>query len=210
MRLENKFPRSYFARYDESDDGNFYIYPRLTVHIDDGAIRAVSKLFLEELPQNGRILDLMSAYKSHIPAELPVAELVGLGLNDDELRLNDQLSNYLVHDLNRHPQLPFASASFDACICTVSVQYLTRPVEVFAEVGRVLKPGAPFVVSFSNRCFPSKAVHIWVTTGDAQHVALVQSYFTHAGCFEDIRALDRSPNHWISDPLFAVIGRKAG
>jgi ubiquinone/menaquinone biosynthesis C-methylase UbiE len=135
--------------------------------------------------------------------------VVGLGMNEDELRLNEQLDDFLVKDLNDDPALPFADATFDGVVCTVSVQYLTQPVAVFAEVGRVLKPGAPFIVTFSNRCFPSKAVHIWVTTGDNQHTKLVQSYFEHSGAYSAIRSLDRSPSRWLSDPLFAVVGRKA-
>jgi SAM-dependent methyltransferase len=208
VQAEQRFPDHYFARYDENDDQVFYRYPRLTVHIDDAAIDALGKLFNEELPVNGTILDLMSSYRSHLPADIEPKHVVGLGLNEDELRLNPQLNEYHVHDLNREPALPFADAAFDAAVCTVSVQYLTRPVEVFAEIGRVLKPGAPFVVSFSNRCFPSKAVQVWVHTGDKQHVSLVRCYFEYAGCFEHIRTLDRSPRHWISDPLYAVVGRR--
>lgn len=210
MRLENSFPPGYFRRYDESDDRHFYLYPRLTAHIDDAACRAAGQLFREELPADGVILDLMSSYHSHMPADLPLARLVGLGLNEEELRLNDRLDEYLVHDLNATPRIGFADASFDGAVCTVSVQYLTRPVEVFAEVGRVLRPGAPFIVVFSNRCFPSKAVSVWVSTGDAQHMALVKRYFALAGGFADVRGLDRSPCRWLSDPLFAVVGRRAG
>ncbi len=209
MRPENAFPANYFRRYDESDDHDFYRYPRLTAHIDEQACAAVQRLFREELPPNGQVLDLMSSYVSHVPADLPVSRLVGLGMNEDEMRLNEQLDEYLVQDLNENPVLPFDAASFDGAVCTVSVQYLTQPVAVFAEVGRVLKPGAPFIVTFSNRCFPSKAVHIWVTTGDNQHATLVQRYFEHSGAFTDIRSLDRSPNRWLSDPLFAVVGRRA-
>jgi SAM-dependent methyltransferase len=207
LRLENSLPSSYFKRYDESDDSAFYLYPRLTAHIDDPACAALTRLLREEFPPDGRILDLMSSYVSHLPPDVPYAEVVGLGMNDHELRLNEQLHSSLVQDLNQNPILPFADASFDGAACTVSVQYLTRPVEVFAEVGRVLRPGAPFVVSFSNRCFPSKAVQIWVNTGDAQHLELVRRYFEVSGRFSDIRALDRSPRRWLSDPLYAVIGR---
>jgi SAM-dependent methyltransferase len=208
LRLENSFPPSYFTRYDESDDQHFYLYPRLTAHIDDAACRAVGQIFHEELPPHGRILDLMSSYHSHFPADLPVAHLIGLGLNGDEMRLNEQLDEHGIQDLNVTPQLGFPDASFDGVVCTVSVQYLTRPVEVFAEVGRVLKPGAPFIVTFSNRCFPSKAVQVWVSTSDAQHMALVKKYFALAGRFDEARALDRSPRRWLSDPLFAVIGKR--
>ncbi|MCG8350931.1 MAG: class I SAM-dependent methyltransferase [Chloroflexales bacterium] len=206
--MPNLFPRIYFARYDESDDCHFYTCPRLTTHVDDAAIAAIGQIFLEELPPSGRIPDLMSSYRSHIPPLLPVERLVGLGLNEEEMRHNPQLDEILIHDLNRQPQLPFADASFDGVLCTVSVQYLTRPIEVFSEVGRVLRPGAPFIVSFSNRCFPSKAVQIWMATNDAQHLQLVQLYFLHTRCFERIKALDRSPCRWVSDPLFAVVGRR--
>lgn len=210
MRREHSLPPDYFRRYDESDDRHFYLYPRLTAHIDEAACAAVGQIFREELPPDGQILDLMSSYYSHLPADLPVARLVGLGLNEEELRLNQQLDEYHVYDLNASPRLDFADASFDGALCTVSVQYLVHPVAIFAEVGRVLKPGAPFIVTFSNRCFPSKAVQIWVSTGDTQHMALVKKYFALAGCYRDIRGLDRSPRRWLSDPLFAVIGRRAG
>jgi SAM-dependent methyltransferase len=207
LRLEKSLPPSYFTRYDESDDRSFYVYPRLTAHIDEGACAAVTQLLREQLPAGGRILDLMSSYVSHLPQDVAYGSVVGLGMNDDELRLNEQLDERLVHDLNVNPALPFAERSFDGAACTVSVQYLTRPVEVFAEVGRVLKPGAPFVVTFSNRCFPSKAVQIWVSTSDRQHGELVRLYFELSGRFGAIQPLDRSPNRWLSDPLYAVVGR---
>ena len=207
LRLENSLPPSYFTRYDESDDRSFYVYPRLTAHIDEAACAAVTQLLREQLPPGGRILDLMSSYVSHLPAEVQYGGVVGLGMNEDELRLNEQLDEAVVHDLNLEPALPFPDGSFDGATCTVSVQYLTRPVEVFAEVGRVLKPGAPFVVSFSNRCFPSKAVQIWVSTGDRQHSELVRRYFELSGRFEEAQSIDRSPNRWLSDPLYAVVGR---
>lgn len=202
------FPRAHFARYDESDDRHFYRFPRLTVHLDDAAITALGHLFSEELPPDGVFLDLMSSFRSHFPPELPVNRLVGLGMNDIEMKQNPQLDEFLVHDLNKIPTLPFEDDSFDGVVCSVSIQYLTRPVEVFKEVGRVSKLGAPFIVSFSNRCFPSKAVHIWLAGNDHQHGALVHSYFEQASCFESIQVLNRSPRRWLGDPLFAVVGRR--
>ncbi|WP_129673663.1 class I SAM-dependent methyltransferase [Candidatus Chloroploca sp. Khr17] len=207
MRLEkNGLPANYFKRYDESDDRGFYLYPRLTAHIDEAASAATSQLFRELLPPGGRILDLMSSFVSHMPLEVTYAEVVGLGLNEEEMRNNAQLDACVIHDLNKEPHLPFDDASFDGAVCTVSVQYMTRPIEVFAEMGRVLRPGSPFIVTFSNRCFPSKAVQIWVNTSDAQHSILVRRYFELAGCFDEIVSLDRSPRRWLSDPLYAVVG----
>lgn len=207
MRLESSLPERYFKRYDESEDRHFYLYPRLTAHIDDAASAAVTGLFRELLPPGGRILDLMSSFVSHLPPEVAYGQVVGLGMNEEELRNNPRLDELVVHDLNADPALPFADDSFDGAACTVSVQYLTRPLTVFAEVGRVLRPRAPFVVTFSNRCFPSKAVQVWVSTGDRQHSQLVRRYFELSGAFDGVTCLDRSPRRWLSDPLFAVIGR---
>lgn len=206
MTVTDPFPARYFTRYDESDDTLFYTQPRLVVHIDDGAIAALQGYLQRTLPPDAEILDLMSSYRSHLPAGLPVRRVVGLGMNAEELRRNPQLSDFIVHDLNTNPELPYPTASFDAALCTVSVQYLVQPIAVFAEVGRVLKPGAPFVVSFSNRCFPSKAVQIWLHTGDNEHRELVKSYFDHTQRFERIEAYNLSPRRWWGDPLHVVTG----
>lgn len=200
------FPANYFARIDESDDADFYQVPRLVVHIDDDAIKATTRLYGEYLPADGDILDLMSIWRSHLPNQ-PFRSVVGLGMNEVELRENEQLSEYVVQNLNQNQRLPFEDQSFDGCTLTVSVQYLVRPVEVFAEVGRVLRPGAPFLTVFSNRMFPTKAVAIWRSLDDRGHLELVSRYYQAAGMFEPIEALDRSPRRW-SDPLYAVVGRK--
>ena len=109
----------------------------------------------------------------------------------------------MVHDLNREPALPFADASFDGAMCTVSVDYLVRPLEVFDEVARVLRPGAPFVCTFSNRCFPTKAIRGWLGTDDEFHVRLVAEYFHRSTGWDQPRAEQR-PTPTPGDPLFAV------
>jgi SAM-dependent methyltransferase len=199
----------FFEREDEAPDDDFYAEPRLVLHIDEPAIAAVGALYAELLPPGGEILDLMSSWRSHLPAAFSVGTLVGLGMNATELAENPQLDRAVVQDLNRDPRLPFESESFDGAINTVSVQYLTRPLEVFAEVHRVLRPGAPFIVTFSNRCFPSKAVRIWRSLGDAEHVQLVAAYFQASAAWTALHAEDRSPNPGRSDPLYAVHACKA-
>jgi SAM-dependent methyltransferase len=154
------------------------------------------------------LLDLMSSWRSHLPPTLGPREVTGLGMNAEEMGDNPQLTKSVVHDLNRDPRLPFGDGEFDGAACAVSVQYLTHPVLVFREVRRVLRPGAPFVVSFSNRCFFTKAVAVWVGTSDAQHRMLVRSYFEAAGGWGDVRDEDRSPDG-NGDPLYAVWGRAA-
>lgn len=207
-RGDGLYPPEYYRRVDESPDSQFYASPRLVVHIDDAAIAAVSRVYAEVLPKQGRLLDLMSAWRSHLPAGFEAAEVVGQGMNRTELAENPQLSSYLVHDLNADPRLPLEDDSFDGAMCCVSVQYLLHPVAVFREVHRVLRPGASFVVTFSNRCFPTKAVAVWQATDGQQHMDLVREYFEASAPWVDVAAENRSSLNPEHDPLYAVWGRK--
>ncbi len=195
-----------FDKQDDTPDTLFYRQARKVVHIDDGAIAAATRLYAEVLPAGGRILDLMSAWRSHLPTNVTYASVTGLGMNADELADNPQLSSFMLHDLNADPRLPFADGSFDGACCTVSVQYLQKPVEVFREVARVLTPGAPFAVTFSNRCFPSKAVGVWHALDDQDHIKLVTIYFQASKAWSDVRMQQRTPANHRGDPLLAVWG----
>ena len=207
---ESPFKPSFFEREDESPDGLFYNEPRLVVHIDDYAIEAARRLYGELLPRETPLLDLMSSYKSHLPTQLAWSRLAGLGMNEEELKANDQLTEFAIRDLNADPRFPYGDAEFAGAVVTVSVQYLTRPLEVFREVARVLQPGAPFVVTYSNRMFPTKAVRIWHALDDRERAGLIISYFKHAGGFGDARAENRGIDSGTNnDPLFAVWARKA-
>jgi SAM-dependent methyltransferase len=203
---DDLLPPEAYARHDESPDDQFYSFPRKVVHIDEGAITALGRLYAERLPAGGRVLDLMSSWRSHLPEDLRLREVVGLGMNAEEMAANPQLTRSIVHDVNLDARLPFADEEFDGVVCAVSIQYLTDPLSVFREVRRVLRPGAPFVVSFSNRCFPTKAVAVWLGTSDRQHVELVCAYFRAAGGWSDVTEEDRSPDD-LGDPLYAVWAR---
>lgn len=205
-----RFPPGFFRRFDEDDDAEFYRPTRLVTHIDDGAIAGVGALY-RELGVNGHVLDLMSSWISHF--EDPPEHLTILGMNDDELQANAAAAERIVRDLNRHPDLPFADGSFDDVVCCVSIDYLVRPLDVFAEVHRVLRPGGRFICTFSNRCFPSKAIRGWLDLADRQRVDLVAIYFdlvgnalTEAGLGGWSSAIrqERLPRGGPTDPLFAV------
>ena len=203
------FPPEYFSREDESDDGLFYTQPRFVVHIDELAIAAVGRVFREQIPADSVVLDLMSSWRSHWPEGHAKSRLVGLGMNAAEMADNPDLDDYVVHDLNRDPELPFGDDLFDAVVVTVSVQYLTRPIETFQQINRVLKPGGVFIVTFSNRMFPTKAVRLWRTGSDQGHLDLVGSYLEYAGEFEDMKGgLINPEDRGRGDPLFAVTARK--
>jgi len=200
------FPPGFFDRADPSSDAEFYSWPRMVTHIDAAAIAAVSDLY-EELAVEGEVLDLMGSWVSHF-RRTPEA-LTVLGMNAEELAANPQASATVIHDLNTDPRLPFASASFDAAVCCVSVDYLTQPVEVFADVARVLRPGAPFVCTFSNRCFPTRAIRGWLAASDEQRGEIVATYFRLAEGWDAPVVSRRTEPSRLGDPLFAVWARRS-
>jgi hypothetical protein len=86
----------------------------------------------------------------------------------------------------------------------VSVDYLTRPVEVFAEVGRVLRPGGRFVTTFSNRCFPTKAIYGWLANDEPTRCRIVETYFAESDAFDPATVDVRLAPGTGGDPLYAV------
>jgi len=222
-------PPSLFTRIDETPDELFYAAPRFVTHIDEAAIAGVTGIYREYFPAGGAILDLMSSWISHLPADVTYGRVIGLGMNRDELAANPRLESFVVQNLNTEPRLPWGDGEFDAAGICVSVDYLTRPVEVLRECGRVLRPGGPLVITFSNRCFPTKVIAAWQMLDDVGHQALVARFLAEAGNWTAIEILDRSPgilgrdvggDAWESsgdeaapaggDPLYAVIARSTG
>lgn len=196
-----------FRREDETPDGEFYVTPRFVQHIDDRAIAAVTQLYREYLPPGGEVLDLMTSWVSHLPEDVSYARVSGLGMNEEELSNNPRLDDHVVHDLNDNPTLPYPEGEFEAAAICVSVDYLTRPVEALRDLGRVVRSGGPLVITFSNRCFPTKAVSAWLELDDRGRVGLVEDYLRRAGEWHDIHSMDRSPDHPFADPLYAVAAR---
>jgi len=208
MEDELGLPRGAFTRLDDEDDEVFYEPPRLVCHIDEGAIAAVTGFYRDVLPPGGVLIDLMSSWVSHLPPEIEYAEVIGHGMNTAELAANPRLNRWFIQNLNRETSLPLGDASLDAAMICVSIQYLQQPLAVLREIARALRPGAPLVVSFSNRCFWTKAVAIWRALDDDGHAHLVERYLRGAG-------FPRIETHrlaeWVedvSDPMFAVIGWK--
>jgi SAM-dependent methyltransferase len=195
-------PEAAFEKADPTPDAAFYAQPRFVTHIDDKAIATITQSYRELLSPGDIVLDLMSSWVSHLPMEIPCT-VVGHGMNAEELAANPRLSRWFIQDLNDDPALPLDTGWFNAvCLC-VSVQYLQRPVEVFREVARVLRPGGRFVVSFSNRCFPTKAVAIWQALSGPDQQRLIAAYM-HAAGFAAVAT--RSHTSADSDPVWQVIG----
>lgn len=199
-------PPEALAKEDPSDDALFYRPARLVHHIDDVAARALTAHYAERLAPGADVLDLMSSWVSHLPAleDAPIGHVLGHGMNAEELAANPRLDRWWVQDLNRDPVLPLPDASRDAVLACVGVQYLQRPVEAFAEVARVLRPGGRVIVSYSNRCFPTKAVAAWLALEMRGRAGLVARYLEAAGMAEvtaQVLADGRT-----SDPLVVVEG----
>ena len=206
MEEQHGLPSGAFTKLDAEDDEFFYEPPRLVCHIDDGAIAALTALYCRVLPADGVLLDLMSSWVSHLPPEIDYAEVIGHGMNAAELAANPRLNRWFIQNLNRDTKLPLADASLDAAMICVSIQYLQQPVVVLREVARLLRRGSPLVVSFSNRCFWTKAVAIWRALDDEGHARLVERYLRDAGF---ARIETHRLAEWVedvSDPMIAVVG----
>jgi len=213
------FSAKAMQRKDESPDNLFYSEPRYVQHIDDTAIEMIKNTYGRFLKDDMHVLDLMSSWQSHLPDRLRLKRLAGLGLNEQELIRNRRLSERVVQDLNLNPKLPFESNSFDAVLCTVSIEYLVDPLAVFDEVSRILRPDGYFIVTFSNRWFPTKAIHIWQELHEFERMGMVLEYFLRSERFHNlqtysIRGLPRPhddryyPEFRFSDPVYAVWGQK--
>lgn len=194
-----------FRRMDETSDEQFYRIPRFTSHIDQGAINAVTELYRQHFPPNSDILDLMSSWLSHLPEDISYNHVVGLGMNEREMARNKQLDDWVIHDLNINPRLPFQEDSFDAGAICVSIDYLIDPVAVLKDMNRVLKKGSPLIITYSNRYFESKATAAWLYLSDEQRAYLIKSFLEKTECFNDIKLMDCSPEY--GDPLYAAIAK---
>ena len=186
-------------------------------HLDSTALQQLQNFYTAMLPENGRVLDLMASMNSHLPDNTESLNITGLGLNLEEMNANPCLHTKVIHDLNDNPVLPFTDNSFDAVLCTVSVEYLTQPVDVFKDIARILKNGGKFIVTFSNRWFPTKAIQLWTNLHDFERMGLVREYFMTSRQYKDIntrsiRGLERPHDDRhklpLSDPLYAVWGTK--
>ena len=205
------------SKLDDTNDLNFYDYPRLVTHVDDGFIDRLTNLYREQLPPQSRILDLMSSWVSHLPDDVQYSHVEGHGMNAEELAKNPRLDHYFVQNLNQNPKLPLKDADFDAVLITVSIQYLQYPEAVLSEIYRILKPNGVVIISFSNRMFYQKAIAAWRDGTDSDRVNLVRKYFQSVDGFSEpetivhqssLPGLLQMLGVAGGDPFYAVVARK--
>jgi SAM-dependent methyltransferase len=202
-----------FQRVDETIDSEFYSQPRHINHLDEAAQKQLKSVYNDLIPPHSEILDLMSSINSHIDDSLESKKITGLGMNEEELAANPRLDEIIVHDINQQQRLPFEDASFDIIVCSLSIEYVTRPSRLFDEVARLLRPGGRYIISFSNRWFPTKAVQVWNNLHDFERIGLVMEHFIASAHFGDIntwslRGIPRPANDKhnipLSDPIYVV------
>ena len=207
------FTKADFSRWDPLDDQSFYSFPKLVYHIDEPAVASLTQYYRNNIPKGSDVLDICSSWVSHYPLEFPdtMRKICGTGMNSFELSKNDQLTGgFKQLDLNAspYPELPYDDESFDVVTCVVSIDYLIHPIEVLKEVHRVLRKGGKIIISQSNRCFPTKAVNMWLNMNDRQRLELINGYLQYAGGFVEPRqAFDITatvPNNAYRDPMYIV------
>ena len=226
----SRISKNPLSRHDPMSDAEFYSFPRFCTHIDDRAIDKLSSFYKNHLKDNTTIVDLCSSWISHLPPDKTFQKVIGIGMNESELKANKRLNEHHVCDLNLKTDdlnkslLPMLeNDSVDHVLCAVSIDYLIQPITIFHEVLRILKPNSEstFIISFSNRCFPTKAIKAWLETDDAGRIGIVCSYFQESndsnyGSWKNIKVYDlskqdredhpSSPNY--TDPLFVIKGEK--
>mmetsp|Transcript_21153 Transcript_21153/g.43001 ORF Transcript_21153/g.43001 Transcript_21153/m.43001 type:complete len:374 (-) Transcript_21153:2775-3896(-) len=211
-----------FGRLDNTPDSIFYQDPRFVEHVDENAVKLITEYISNTAIQPGRdtaVLDLCSSWTSHIERSVAdkMTRIAGLGMNAKELESNPILTDWIVQDLNEKPELTkYETESFDVVVCQVSIDYLTKPLQVLKDVGRILKPGGQVHIIFSNRLFLTKAVGLWTGGDDIDHAYYVGSYLHFCeGGFEGIKAKDLSTRKGgkdkriVGDPVFVVTATKA-
>ncbi len=207
------------TKQDETNDTDFYAYPRLVTHVDSGFLDRLTNLYREKLQPNTRIFDMMSSWVSHLPQEMEFAHIEGQGMNEEELAKNTRLDRYFVRNLNKEPQFPLADGEFDAVLNVVSVQYLQYPEAIFSEIHRILKPNGIAIISFSNRMFYQKAIAAWRDGSEISRLKLVKKYFNSVSGFSEPEVICHTSNlpSFLqmlgmagADPFYAVIARRIG
>ncbi|MCP9926316.1 class I SAM-dependent methyltransferase [Cyanobium sp. CH-040] len=204
------------AKLDGGDDAHFYADPRFVQHLDAAFRARLTALYRERIPPGAVVLDLMSSWVSHLPEEVRYREVIGHGLNAQELAANPRLDRHWLQNLNADQRLPLADASVDAALIVAGWQYLQYPEAIAAELLRVVRPQGQVIVAFSNRMFFQKAPRIWTDGDDRDHLATVARVLMAQGWPRPELIAEATPAPgplgWIGakgDPFFAVIAARA-
>ena len=199
---------------DNEDDNIFYKNARLVHHLDIGFRNRLTKLYKEVLKEESTVLDFMSSWVSHLPEELSFKEVIGHGLNEEELKRNKRLDRYWVQNVNKTTNLPLEVKSIDYCLITAGWQYLQYPEDIAKEIKRVIKDDGLIIVSFSNRAFWTKTPKIWLENNDQNRINYIKSVLVAQGWKEPRHIAEETYQNKVfgtlkikGDPFFSVIAK---
>ena len=202
-------------KLDDSDDALFYSDPRFVQHLDAAFRQRLTKLYRERIPSCAVVLDLMSSWVSHLPDDQRYEQVIGHGLNEQELQANPRLDRHWVQNLNRDQRLPLDDSSVDCTLIVAGWQYLQQPEAVAAELLRITRPRGQVICAFSNRMFFTKAPQIWTDGDDRDHLSYVGEVLMAQGWSKPEFVAESTRGGGVmglfggnGDPFFAVVATK--
>ncbi|MCW8963775.1 MAG: methyltransferase domain-containing protein [Gammaproteobacteria bacterium] len=204
-------------RIDDTDDAIHYKDANLEDTFDTSSGAQLTDLYGRLLQPGDHVLDMMCGAHSYLPDNINGLHVTGIGLNQEELTANRQLTDFVVHNVNKTPVLPFEDNTFNTIVFTAAVEYLTDPALTFRELHRITKPGGSIIVTFTDHWNTLKGILIWSELHPFERLGLTLDYFLKT---EGITALhtetiqgllrpedDKYANKKLyADPIFAVYG----
>ena len=201
-------------KIDTSDDQNFYQQARYVHHLSTSFRVRLTKLYEEYLFNHQVILDLMSSWVSHLPANIKYKKVIAHGMNESELRANKRIDSFWLQNLNKTQNMPLEDSTVDIGLVVAGWQYLQYPEKVSLELSRILKTDSLLLVSFTNRAFWTKSPNIWTNSSELKRIDYVQSILSTNGWRIEKIYNEKTYENKIfgiynteSDPFFSVIAR---
>ena len=201
-------------KLDESNDEYFYSDPKFVYHLDSNFRNYLSLIYKKEIMDNSTVLDLMSSWDSYLPSEKIFKNVIGHGLNEDELKKNKSLNSYWIQNFNVNQTIPLENGSVDFCLIVAAWQYLQYPENLAKEISRILSNKGKIIVSFSNRAFWHKAPNIWTSSTEDERLKYVRKVLITNG-FQEPRIIKKFNVKTFNllplikkDPFYCVIAAK--
>ena len=211
MEVLNNYQRQ---KIDESNDEDFYSSPKFVYHLDANFRNYLSSVYKNEIKDNSTVVDLMSSWDSYLPLEKKYKQVIGHGLNKDELEKNKILDSFWNQNFNLNQKIPLDNSSIDYCLMVAAFQYLQYPEALTRDVARILSDEGKIIISFSNRAFWHKAPNIWTSSTEEERLKYVRKVLISNG-FEEPRIIrkfnDISFNFLPflkNDPFYCLIATK--
>ncbi|CAM9425922.1 unnamed protein product [Pylaiella littoralis] len=171
----------YFNRPDETDDEKAFKAARKAPCLEGAARDSLIEHYARFLTAGADILEIGASVDSYLPEDMSFSKVVGMGMNEEEMKSNPRLTETIVQNLNSKSELPFPDDAFDFVTVPNSMEFFTDPRLVMREVYRVLKPQGlcliPFTSQGAYKEYEKKQISMWKTMNDAQHMWIIGSFF---------------------------------